>query len=189
MSASAFAEYDPKHTMLALNMAIVSVQRILTTESRAVLEQEYENIINNIAQGNIENDPEMLALFVKLQGVISSRKLRAEDRKRLQNFYDTAEKRRITYALSGIRLAEAQAQAAHNQAAAIENETRAKVRASQGRISDIQRDINDITISQAVVAADWLGGLATSCVSMFMGDIFAPSRMFWNTLDAYRKRP
>ena len=62
--------------MLALNMAIVSVHKILTTESRSVLEQEYENIINNIAQGNIASDPEMLSLFLKLQGVISSRRLK-----------------------------------------------------------------------------------------------------------------
>ncbi len=103
----AFAKesYDPQHTMLALNMAVVSVHKILTTESRAVLEQEYDNIISNIAQGNIASDPEMLALFLKLQDVISSRKLRAQDKKRIQDFYDMAEKRRITYALSAIRLA------------------------------------------------------------------------------------
>ena len=74
----AFAEeaYAPQHTMLALNMAVVSVHKILTPESRAVLEKEYENIINNIAQGNIASDPEMLSLFLKLQGVISSRRLK-----------------------------------------------------------------------------------------------------------------
>ncbi|MBQ9595014.1 MAG: hypothetical protein IJR35_04075, partial [Synergistaceae bacterium] len=37
-------EYDPQHTMLALNMAIVSVHKILTAENRAILEQEYNNI-------------------------------------------------------------------------------------------------------------------------------------------------
>ena len=44
-----YAEYDPQHTMLALNMAIVSVHRIITTQSRAVLEEEYSNIINNLS--------------------------------------------------------------------------------------------------------------------------------------------
>ena len=38
------AEYDPQHTVLALNMAVVSVQRILATNDRAVLEMEYSNI-------------------------------------------------------------------------------------------------------------------------------------------------
>ncbi|MBR1438945.1 MAG: hypothetical protein IJ587_10460 [Synergistaceae bacterium] len=94
--------------------------KILTAESRAVLEQEYENIINNIAQGNIASDPEMLSLFLKLQGVISSRKLRDKDKERLQSFYDTAEQRRIIYALSNIRLAE------------------------ERNISDIRRDIGRI---------------------------------------------
>ena len=32
--------YDPQNTMLALNMAVVSVHRILTTQSRAVLDDE-----------------------------------------------------------------------------------------------------------------------------------------------------
>lgn len=39
LSSPINAEYDPQHTMLALNMAIVSVNRILTAQSRAVLEQ------------------------------------------------------------------------------------------------------------------------------------------------------
>ena len=38
-------DYDPQHTMLALNMAIVSVHRILTTKSKAVLDEEYSNIV------------------------------------------------------------------------------------------------------------------------------------------------
>lgn len=40
ISQRAFAEevYDTQHTMLPLNMVVVSVRRILTTESRAVLE-------------------------------------------------------------------------------------------------------------------------------------------------------
>ena len=56
-------DYDPQHTMLALNMAIVSVHRILTTESRAVLEEEYSNIINNLSLGNIESDRDMTELY------------------------------------------------------------------------------------------------------------------------------
>ena len=31
-------EYDPQNTMLAMNMAIVSVNRILSTQDRVVLE-------------------------------------------------------------------------------------------------------------------------------------------------------
>ena len=40
--------YDPQHTMLALNMAIVSIHRIITTQDRIVLDQEYNTIINKL---------------------------------------------------------------------------------------------------------------------------------------------
>lgn len=59
MSSASYAEYDPLNTMSALNMAIVSVNRILMTQDRAVLDWEYENIINRLAVGNIESDTEI----------------------------------------------------------------------------------------------------------------------------------
>ena len=39
-------EYDKINTLLALNMAIVSVNTIVSTNDRIVLDQEYDNIIN-----------------------------------------------------------------------------------------------------------------------------------------------
>ncbi|MBR6900795.1 MAG: hypothetical protein IKN30_01870 [Synergistaceae bacterium] len=51
--------------MLALNMAIVSINRILTTQDRIVLEQEYQDIINNLSLGNIESDYELTALYTE----------------------------------------------------------------------------------------------------------------------------
>ena len=62
-ASNAEENYDPQNTMLALNMAIVSVHRILTTGDRIVLEQEYQNIINNLSLGNIENDKDMRDLY------------------------------------------------------------------------------------------------------------------------------
>ena len=78
------SQYDPQHTMLALNMAIVSVNRILTTQDRTVLDWEYENIINRLAIGNIEGDPEIRSLFDELLSFISGKRLRQEDLKRLK---------------------------------------------------------------------------------------------------------
>ena len=98
--------------MLALNMAIVSVHKILTAENRAVLEQEYNNIINNLSLGNIESDSELTELYQELMNVITSKRLREEDSKRLQEFYNTAEQRLITYAMSNIRETEARITAA-----------------------------------------------------------------------------
>ncbi|MBQ6417306.1 MAG: sel1 repeat family protein [Synergistaceae bacterium] len=84
--------YDPQHTMLALNMAIVSINRILTTQDRTVLEWEYDNIINRLAFGNIESDPEMIELYQELLGFINGKKLRQEDSKRLRESYEHRQK-------------------------------------------------------------------------------------------------
>ena len=127
----------------------------------------------------------MLSLFLKLQGVISSRKLRDEDKKRIQDFYDAAEKRRITYALSAIRLAEVKAESSRRNIEGIDRETSARLRASDSNINDIRRDIGRIETEQAGVVASWLGNMAYSCVSFFMGNVSSAGRMFWNTLNAY----
>ncbi len=54
------ADYDPQHTVLALNMAIVSIQRIINTQDRTVLDMEYRNIISNLKLGSIESDNEII---------------------------------------------------------------------------------------------------------------------------------
>ena len=133
-SSFVFAEvnnYDPQHTMLALNMAIVSINKMLTTKSRVVLEQEYQNIINNLSLGNIESDSDMTALYKNMMTIISRKRLREEDSKHLQTFYNAAEKRLITYALSNIKL------------------TQAEIKNSENKLNDIQNDISEINSSTA----------------------------------------
>lgn len=95
--------YDPQHTMLALNMAIVSVHRILSTEDRIVLEQEYTNIINNLSLGNIESDKDMTILYRDLLGIISRRRLREEDREFLRGRYDRMEQKLLKGTLGGVK--------------------------------------------------------------------------------------
>lgn len=56
LAFSAEEHYDPQHTVLALNMAVVSIHRILSTNDRAILDTEYRNIINNLKLGSIESD-------------------------------------------------------------------------------------------------------------------------------------
>lgn len=167
LSSPLHAEYDPQHTMLALNMAIVSVNRILTAESRAVLEQEYSSIINNLSLGNIESDSEMTALYRDLMTVITSKRLRSEDSRRLLTYYDTAEKRLVSYALSSIRTREAQLRSAQNEAQA----------SSQG--------IARVNSEQNAIIAGWLGNMAVSCISSFFGGIFSPSELLNDTVNAY----
>ena len=95
--------YDPQHTMLALNMAIVSIHRIVSTQDRIILDQEYNTIINKLALGNIESDYEMTGLFSELMNFITGKGLRQEEAKRFQERYNRREQRQIVDALSGIR--------------------------------------------------------------------------------------
>ena len=95
-------EYDPQHTMLALNMAVVSVHRILATQSRAVLDDEYQNIINNLSLGNIRSDPEITKLYEKLLDLTSRKKLRSDESDRLRKIYAEESKRSLSGALSDL---------------------------------------------------------------------------------------
>ena len=162
-------DYDPQHTMLALNMAIVSVHRILTTESRAVLEQEYTNIINNLSLGNIARDKDMTDLYRDLLAIISSKRVREEDSKRLKSYYNTAEQRLITHAMSAIRTQEAQVRALQSEA-------------------DInsEEQLSNIASEQSRVITSWIGNMAVSCVSSFFGGgILTGGSMLIDTVSAY----
>lgn len=204
-SSPLHAEYDSQHTVLALNMAIVSVNRILTAGSRAVLEQEYSSIINNLSLGNIESDSDMTALYRDLLSVISRKRVSDNDSKRLKSFYDKAEQRRIAYALSNVKITEAQISAMKNDIEGLGNESQTQISAarndieslkteSQARISLAQRNIADvkqeslanlkasqnnlddihrINREKNYVTYSWLGNMALSCVSFFVGDVFA----------------
>ena len=100
-SPEALAEdYDPQNTMLALNMAVVSVQRILAAKDRVILDQEYQNIINNLSLGNIRSDPEIMSLYEKLLDITSRKKLRSEETEYLRNAYNAQEKKSLSSALS-----------------------------------------------------------------------------------------
>lgn len=104
-SIPAYSEekYNPQNTMLALNMAIVSVHKIVTTKDRIVLQHEYDNIINKLALGNIESDYEMTGLYTELMNFITGKGLRQEEARRFQKRYDRREQRQLLDALSGIR--------------------------------------------------------------------------------------
>ena len=97
------SDYDPLHTMLALNMAIVSIHKIVTTQDRFVLDQEYNTVINKLALGNIESDFELTGLFTEMMNFITGKALRQEEAKRFQERYNKREQRQLISALSGIR--------------------------------------------------------------------------------------
>jgi len=101
--AEAREDYDPHFTMLALNMAVVSVFNIVSTQDRIVLDQEYDNIINNLKLGNIEDDKEIKDLYDELMNVISKSRLRVEERQRFKEKFDWKKRQAIVRALSGIQ--------------------------------------------------------------------------------------
>lgn len=97
--------YDPQHTVLALNMAAVSIHRILSTNDRAVLDTEYRNIISSLKYANIESDAEIIALFEELIAAIRAKTFSSEARRKLQANYDEWAKRNLSQSvlsLSGI---------------------------------------------------------------------------------------
>ncbi|MBQ7221593.1 MAG: SEL1-like repeat protein [Synergistaceae bacterium] len=96
------SDYDPQLTMSALNMAVVSVHRIITTQSRAVLDDEYQNIINNLNLGNIRSDPEITSLYEKLLDITGRKKLRSEEADYLRKNYNAAARKSISGALSDL---------------------------------------------------------------------------------------
>lgn len=73
-------EYDPLLTMSALNMAIVSLHRITSSGDRLILDREYDNIINNLQMGEINDDPELKELYQEIMRLIHKGRLRDDIR-------------------------------------------------------------------------------------------------------------
>ena len=105
-------DYDPQHTMLALNMAIVSVHRILATQDRLILDQEYQNIMNNLSLGNIRSDSDITKLYEKLMDIVLQKRLREEEASQVQQRFNAQMSKRFTDALTD---------AAKNSMTALEN--------------------------------------------------------------------
>ncbi len=85
--------YDPLLTMSALNMAIVSLHRITSSGDRLILDREYDRIINNLRMGEINPDPELKELYLKIVRVIQNGRLREDVRAAIRQA-DTDKKRK-----------------------------------------------------------------------------------------------
>lgn len=92
--------------MLALNMAIVSVHRVLSTADRIILDQEYQNIIENLNLSNIKSDKEIEELYLKLMDITSQRKLHDEERKTVERHYTLRMQNRLADSLSHLSAGE-----------------------------------------------------------------------------------
>jgi len=80
-------KYDPIQTALALNYCQMSICRMIAYNDRVVLDQEYDNIINNINLTKIE-DREIVDLLGTLMDTLTQYKLEAGDRKWLEKAYE-----------------------------------------------------------------------------------------------------
>ena len=81
-AANAYAELD-MNALLVLNMVTASVNNIISTEDRVILDQEYHNIINNINWEKIERNGPLDNLLKRLLNEIMQKKLDAADREKI----------------------------------------------------------------------------------------------------------
>ena len=93
----------------------------------------------------------MTGLYRDMLGIISRKRISEGDSKRLRSYYDTAEQRRITYALSSVKLNEARVEAAGHEVSGLENEARSQQKASQAKLDSISSDITKIISAQDAV--------------------------------------
>ncbi|CAM1378748.1 SEL1-like repeat protein [Fretibacterium fastidiosum] len=100
--ARAQEDYDRLNTMLTLNMAIVSVHRILKTKDRIVLEQEYQNIINNLSLGEIAPDSNLIDLYEELMDFMTRKLLNGKQMERFRKRYVRREKQQFVRSLSSV---------------------------------------------------------------------------------------
>ena len=100
-TASAAADdYDPVNTVVALNMAVVSVKHMTASRDRIVLDQEYRSIINNLSLGDIASDGEIVKLYSRLLDTINTYRLTEEEGKVFQGVYDKQQHHALVSSLS-----------------------------------------------------------------------------------------
>ena len=93
--------YDKQNTLLALNMAVVAVKTIVSSEDRIVLEQQYRTIIDRLKFGNINDDKELKDFHDDLLKGITNSLLAQDERRRFEQVYDREQKRAVLSALKG----------------------------------------------------------------------------------------
>ncbi|MBP3836215.1 MAG: hypothetical protein J6E31_03885, partial [Pyramidobacter sp.] len=93
--------YDKQNTLLALNMAVVAVRTIVSSEDRIVLEQQYRTIIDRLKFGSIESDPEIVRLHGELLKANASVQLLEAERERFYRVYNREQRKTVFDALKG----------------------------------------------------------------------------------------
>ena len=81
-------EYDPMYSLQTMNMAMMSIYRIVHLEDRVVMDQEYDAILSNFSYGNVANDPAVVGVFKEIMKTITEEKLNKDEQAFLRDTYD-----------------------------------------------------------------------------------------------------
>lgn len=92
--------YDPVQTALALNYSQMSLARIINYNDKVVIDQEYNNIINNINLRQIE-DREVIELLTRLMGLMTARRIDEGDRYWVTRQFEKAAEEAVYSAFTG----------------------------------------------------------------------------------------
>lgn len=95
--------YDPLKTITTLNMSIMSISRIIRERNRIVLNQEYENIINNLKIGDVAADDEMVDLQEAIMDHITGRLINLREEELVKRLYERNVKKALYESLGNIR--------------------------------------------------------------------------------------
>ncbi len=86
-----------------LNLATFSIKKIVETGDRVVLDQEYNNIINNLKLEEIKYEKSISNLFRQIMDAITQSKLSNEEKERFKRIFEEKKKKASWKAIGGIR--------------------------------------------------------------------------------------
>lgn len=95
--------YDALKTITTLNMSIMSISRIVRERNRIVLNQEYENIINNLKIGDLAPDDEMVDLQKTIMSSITGRLIGLQEEEIIRKVYERNIRKSLYESLGNIR--------------------------------------------------------------------------------------
>jgi len=95
--------YEKEKTIIALNYALMSCFRIKETNDRIILDQEFENILNNLKFSEIKADYELISIYQNILQSITQKRINYIDREFIEKIYNNKLRNNIYQSLMGIR--------------------------------------------------------------------------------------
>jgi len=94
---------DSLRLVQALNLATVSIKKIISTRDRFVLDQEYNNIIHNLALEKVKAEGKMADLYEKIMDAIAQFNLNKEEKTRFLYAFERNKRIATWRAIGGTR--------------------------------------------------------------------------------------